>query len=188
MLVWGQRVGLVEIPGKNFPVFKLHSRSYLGCNSLWISVIWLFSGILHPLGQSWILYCTWMYTLFLTPPVPCPLPIPIMCSFLNTGFGLVLWMFCNFDWVSGFGHPTERGLHLHLMLWFLERGNGWQSDTVDIKLFFFSFFFFFWKTGKKAVKAVLWVSADGLRVVDEKTKVRFHWTEVQSFFIITYML
>ncbi|XP_055292754.1 protein numb homolog isoform X2 [Moschus berezovskii] len=26
------------------------------------------------------------------------------------------------------------------------------------------------KTGKKAVKAVLWVSADGLRVVDEKTK------------------
>lgn len=28
------------------------------------------------------------------------------------------------------------------------------------------------KTGKKAVKAVLWVSADGLRVVDEKTKVR----------------
>uniref|UniRef100_A0A6J0CWR3 Protein numb homolog n=1 Tax=Peromyscus maniculatus bairdii TaxID=230844 RepID=A0A6J0CWR3_PERMB len=29
---------------------------------------------------------------------------------------------------------------------------------------------FFGKTGKKAVKAVLWVSADGLRVVDEKTK------------------
>ncbi|XP_075387792.1 protein numb homolog isoform X8 [Tenrec ecaudatus] len=29
---------------------------------------------------------------------------------------------------------------------------------------------FFAKTGKKAVKAVLWVSADGLRVVDEKTK------------------
>ncbi|XP_072119890.1 protein numb homolog isoform X4 [Mobula birostris] len=28
----------------------------------------------------------------------------------------------------------------------------------------------FGKTGKKAVKAVLWVSADGLRVVDEKTK------------------
>ncbi|KAL9849572.1 protein numb homolog isoform 7-T12 [Geothlypis trichas] len=29
---------------------------------------------------------------------------------------------------------------------------------------------FFGKSGKKAVKAVLWVSADGLRVVDEKTK------------------
>uniref|UniRef100_A0A8C5XQC4 Protein numb homolog n=1 Tax=Microcebus murinus TaxID=30608 RepID=A0A8C5XQC4_MICMU len=29
---------------------------------------------------------------------------------------------------------------------------------------------FFVKTGKKAVKAVLWVSADGLRVMDEKTK------------------
>ncbi|KAG8560927.1 hypothetical protein GDO81_015185 [Engystomops pustulosus] len=29
---------------------------------------------------------------------------------------------------------------------------------------------FFAKTGKKAIKAVLWVSADGLRVVDEKTK------------------
>ncbi|XP_075470385.1 protein numb homolog isoform X1 [Ascaphus truei] len=29
---------------------------------------------------------------------------------------------------------------------------------------------FFGKTGKKAIKAVLWVSADGLRVVDEKTK------------------
>ncbi|CAI9561660.1 unnamed protein product, partial [Staurois parvus] len=29
---------------------------------------------------------------------------------------------------------------------------------------------FFSKTGKKAIKAVLWVSADGLRVVDEKTK------------------
>ncbi|XP_026564953.1 protein numb homolog isoform X3 [Pseudonaja textilis] len=29
---------------------------------------------------------------------------------------------------------------------------------------------FFAKSGKKAVKAVLWVSADGLRVVDEKTK------------------
>ncbi|XP_032637252.1 protein numb homolog isoform X3 [Chelonoidis abingdonii] len=29
---------------------------------------------------------------------------------------------------------------------------------------------FFGKTGRKAVKAVLWVSADGLRVVDEKTK------------------
>ncbi|XP_019352071.1 protein numb homolog isoform X3 [Alligator mississippiensis] len=29
---------------------------------------------------------------------------------------------------------------------------------------------FFGKAGKKAVKAVLWVSADGLRVVDEKTK------------------
>ncbi|XP_004681771.1 PREDICTED: protein numb homolog isoform X1 [Condylura cristata] len=29
---------------------------------------------------------------------------------------------------------------------------------------------FFGKTGKKAVRAVLWVSADGLRVVDEKTK------------------
>uniref|UniRef100_A0A2K5R4U1 Protein numb homolog n=2 Tax=Cebus imitator TaxID=2715852 RepID=A0A2K5R4U1_CEBIM len=36
-------------------------------------------------------------------------------------------------------------------------------------------------TGKKAVKAVLWVSADGLRVVDEKTKVRF-------FFLIFFML
>ncbi|XP_009562141.2 protein numb homolog isoform X8 [Cuculus canorus] len=29
---------------------------------------------------------------------------------------------------------------------------------------------FFGKSGKKAIKAVLWVSADGLRVVDEKTK------------------
>ncbi|XP_056403038.1 protein numb homolog isoform X3 [Hyla sarda] len=29
---------------------------------------------------------------------------------------------------------------------------------------------FFTKSGKKAIKAVLWVSADGLRVVDEKTK------------------
>ncbi|KAM4690774.1 protein numb homolog isoform 3-T4 [Rhinophrynus dorsalis] len=29
---------------------------------------------------------------------------------------------------------------------------------------------FFAKSGKKAIKAVLWVSADGLRVVDEKTK------------------
>ncbi|XP_064002922.1 protein numb homolog isoform X8 [Pogoniulus pusillus] len=29
---------------------------------------------------------------------------------------------------------------------------------------------FFGKSGRKAVKAVLWVSADGLRVVDEKTK------------------
>ncbi|XP_075700665.1 protein numb homolog isoform X5 [Rhinoderma darwinii] len=29
---------------------------------------------------------------------------------------------------------------------------------------------FFAKNGKKAIKAVLWVSADGLRVVDEKTK------------------
>jgi numb-like protein len=35
------------------------------------------------------------------------------------------------------------------------------------------FFGLSYKTGKKAVKAVLWVSADGLRVVDEKTKVRF---------------
>ncbi|OXB72981.1 UNVERIFIED_CONTAM: hypothetical protein H355_005237 [Colinus virginianus] len=34
----------------------------------------------------------------------------------------------------------------------------------------FSYFSLFQKTGKKAVKAVLWVSADGLRVVDEKTK------------------
>lgn len=28
-----------------------------------------------------------------------------------------------------------------------------------------------WQAGKKAVRAVLWVSADGLRVVDDKTKV-----------------
>ncbi|GCB82972.1 hypothetical protein scyTo_0023380, partial [Scyliorhinus torazame] len=28
----------------------------------------------------------------------------------------------------------------------------------------------FRKTGKKSVKAILWVSADGLRVVDDKTK------------------
>lgn len=28
------------------------------------------------------------------------------------------------------------------------------------------------QSGKKTVKAVLWVSADGLRVVDDKTKVR----------------
>lgn len=27
------------------------------------------------------------------------------------------------------------------------------------------------QAGKKAVRAVLWVSADGLRVVDDKTKV-----------------
>lgn len=27
------------------------------------------------------------------------------------------------------------------------------------------------QSGKKTVKAVLWVSADGLRVVDDKTKV-----------------
>lgn len=30
----------------------------------------------------------------------------------------------------------------------------------------------FLQSGKKTVKAVLWVSADGLRVVDDKTKVR----------------
>lgn len=28
-----------------------------------------------------------------------------------------------------------------------------------------------WQAGKKAVRAVFWVSADGLRVVDDKTKV-----------------
>lgn len=28
------------------------------------------------------------------------------------------------------------------------------------------------QAGKKAVRAVLWVSADGLRVVDDKTKVK----------------
>nr|DBA14301.1 TPA: hypothetical protein GDO54_005294 [Pyxicephalus adspersus] len=33
-----------------------------------------------------------------------------------------------------------------------------------------TFYFPSLKTGKKAIKAVLWVSADGLRVVDEKTK------------------
>lgn len=40
---------------------------------------------------------------------------------------------------------------------------------VSLSLFPFGFSY---KTGKKAVKAVLWVSADGLRVVDEKTKVK----------------
>lgn len=37
--------------------------------------------------------------------------------------------------------------------------------------FYFSCFF---QSGKKTVKAVLWVSADGLRVVDDKTKVSKH--------------
>lgn len=32
--------------------------------------------------------------------------------------------------------------------------------------------FLSFQSGKKTVKAVLWVSADGLRVVDDKTKVR----------------
>lgn len=32
----------------------------------------------------------------------------------------------------------------------------------------------FFQSGKKTVKAVLWVSADGLRVVDDKTKVSKH--------------
>nr|KAF6501690.1 NUMB endocytic adaptor protein [Molossus molossus] len=58
----------------------------------------------------------------------------------------------------------------------------WKAEA---SVFYGRFFFFFniicvclsppsflvsLKTGKKAVKAVLWVSADGLRVVDEKTK------------------
>ncbi|XP_031808423.1 protein numb homolog isoform X4 [Sarcophilus harrisii] len=46
--------------------------------------------------------------------------------------------------------------------------------ALDLSLLFLQerkfFKGFFGKTGKKAVKAVLWVSADGLRVVDEKTK------------------
>lgn len=42
-------------------------------------------------------------------------------------------------------------------------------NSLAIILFFL--FFLPRKSGKKAVKAVLWVSADGLRVVDEKTKV-----------------
>lgn len=35
--------------------------------------------------------------------------------------------------------------------------------------------FLSFQSGKKTVKAVLWVSADGLRVVDDKTKVRKHF-------------
>lgn len=43
--------------------------------------------------------------------------------------------------------------------------------NLSIKLFSVPYFLSF-QSGKKTVKAVLWVSADGLRVVDDKTKVR----------------
>ncbi|XP_070325704.1 protein numb homolog isoform X5 [Odocoileus virginianus] len=47
------------------------------------------------------------------------------------------------------------------------RPHQWQTDEEGVRTGKCSFPV---KTGKKAVKAVLWVSADGLRVVDEKTK------------------
>ncbi|XP_067413969.1 protein numb homolog isoform X3 [Emydura macquarii macquarii] len=47
------------------------------------------------------------------------------------------------------------------------RPHQWQTDEEGVRTGKCSFPV---KSGKKAVKAVLWVSADGLRVVDEKTK------------------
>ncbi|OPJ83011.1 numb-like protein isoform B [Patagioenas fasciata monilis] len=53
-----------------------------------------------------------------------------------------------------------------LSTWDMSRWTNPEECTSERKFFKG----FFGKSGKKAVKAVLWVSADGLRVVDEKTK------------------
>ncbi|KAG7274683.1 hypothetical protein CRUP_004607, partial [Coryphaenoides rupestris] len=47
------------------------------------------------------------------------------------------------------------------------RPHQWQTDEEAVRSGKCSFTV---KAGKKAVRAVLWVSADGLRVVDDKTK------------------
>lgn len=63
------------------------------------------------------------------------------------------------------GTSTEVGYHLHTIVFEKRKSTFCQIDSTI-------FLFLPYKSGKKAVKAVLWVSADGLRVVDEKTKVR----------------
>lgn len=50
----------------------------------------------------------------------------------------------------------------------------WSLKTKVINYLLLPQFFLSFQSGKKTVKAVLWVSADGLRVVDDKTKVSEH--------------
>ncbi len=56
----------------------------------------------------------------------------------------------------------------------LDKGNLWEINSLFVSLpvrLSLCVLCVSSQAGKKAVRAVLWVSADGLRVVDDKTKV-----------------
>lgn len=127
----------------------------------------------------------------------CPFPLlslfydSVLCFWSNR-FGLFFpERFCSLVEYLALGILPALGLPLPL--WLLEDRNQyflWKTNFV----FLLTLFVYapppliFSKTGKKAVKAVLWVSADGLRVVDEKTKVKVLWVQMLLllwFFLIS---
>lgn len=118
----------------------------------------------------------------------CPFPLlslsyDFVLCFWSNRFGLFFpERFCSLVEYLALGILPALGLPLPL--WLLEDRNQyflWKTNFVfllTLCMYVPPHPLIFSKTGKKAVKAVLWVSADGLRVVDEKTKVKVLWVQM----------